>query len=66
MEKTKLVEGYFGRDKLITRNDFVARWMEHYGQLYHLAETAGDYKEIRDISHRIAELAGKAWDRIPS
>lgn len=64
--QTKTVEGFFGKPKQITRDDFIKRWTEHVGQMYCLAATTAEYKELRDMLNRVAELAGQAWDRMPS
>lgn len=62
---TKTVEGTFG-PKQITRDDFVKRWTEHFGEVLWLANSTAEYEELRAMKRRIAELAGAAWERIPS
>lgn len=65
-ERTKTVEGTFG-PKRITRDEFIKRWTtSHYGQFYWLANTLAEMEELKRYEARIAEIAGAAWDRIPS
>ena len=65
-QATKTVEGYFGKPKQITRDDFVKRWTEHFVEVFSLANSTAEYEELKAMKARIAELAGAAWERIPS
>ena len=62
---TKTVEGTFG-PKQITREDFVKRWTSHFSQIFLLADTTSEYEELKNMSVRLEQLAGAAWDRIPA
>lgn len=58
---TKTVDGYFG-PKQVTREAFVAQWVEHFQQVYHLANTTAEFTELRTMRDRIADLAGLKWE----
>jgi hypothetical protein len=58
---TKTVDGYFG-PKQVTREAFTAQWVEHFQQVYHLADTPAEFTELRTMRDRIAVLAGQKWD----
>lgn len=60
---TKTVAGYFG-PKQVTREAFVAQWVEHFQQVYHLSDTTAEFTELRTMRDRIAELAGSKWDKL--
>lgn len=60
---TKMVEGYFGQ-KPITREKFVAQWVEHFQQCYHLANTTAEFTELRTMRDRLETLAGAKWDSL--
>jgi hypothetical protein len=65
MEQTKTVDGYFGKPRQITREDFIKRWGGHFNEALHLADNTAQYEELQHMGQRIRELAGAAWDRIP-
>ncbi len=60
---TKTVDGYFG-PKQITREAFTAQWVEHFQQMYHLAETTAEFDELTTMKFRLAVLAGQKWDKL--
>lgn len=39
---TITVTSYFGKEKQVTREDFVSIWVNHVGQMVNIAETAED------------------------
>lgn len=60
---TKTVEGYFG-PKQITREAFTAQWVDHFQQIYHLADTTAEFDELQAMKDRLAVLAGQKWDKL--
>lgn len=64
-EKTKLVMGYFGKEKPITRAEFVKRWRDQALELAYLANSEADRAEMETVVATTERLAGQKWDRIP-
>ncbi len=63
-EPTITVAGWFGKDKDITRADYVDLWVKN-ADLYKLVDyTELVYMEawVQEIKDDIAELAGYSWD----
>ena len=63
-EPTITVEGWFGKDKDITRADYVKLWADN-ATLYRLIDYSQlSYMEAwaKSIKDDIAELAGYSWD----
>ena len=60
--KTITVENSFGKDKQITRLDFITQWYEHMGQLNRLSWDHAD--EFKKMQMRISEIAGEEFDRL--
>lgn len=61
-EQTKEVDGYFG-PKQVTRAEFVRQWTMHFGQVFHLADSNAELKELAAMEARISEMAGVRWDQ---
>lgn len=59
------VTGYFGKEKQITKQDFVKRWKDHAKELFTLSgENQKTWEEINELVNRIEELACDEADRI--
>ena len=64
---TVTVTGYFGKDKQITRKDYVETWKSHGTDLYKIAPpTADGYNEVTELVARITLLANREFDRLYS
>lgn len=59
---TKSVEGYFGKPKEITREDFIARWKSTVADCYSLTLTTADYEAVVSMIARVEVMAGRKWD----
>lgn len=57
-KRTITVLGLFGKDKKITRDDFVARWRSHATDLHNLM----DFDRANEIVKEVEEAAGRKWD----
>ena len=63
-EPTIIVEGWFGKDKEVTRDEYVKLWADN-ATLYRLIDYSQlEYMEAwaKSIKDDIAELAGYSWD----
>ena len=63
-EPTITVEGWFGKDKEVTRAEYVKLWADN-ATLYRLIDYSQlEYMEAwaKSIKDDIAELAGYSWD----
>jgi hypothetical protein len=63
-EPTITVAGYFGKDKEVTRDEFVAIWKEHAGNLYRLPSDDAGFTWAAKVIDETVELAGSEFDRI--
>lgn len=61
---TITVAGYFGRDKEVTRDEFVAIWKEHAGNLMRLPSNDAGFTWATKVIDETVELAGSEFDRI--
>ena len=61
---TITIQGYNGKDKDITRDDFIAQWWEN-AQIWNLVDyhDLDAMNEMRDnIRVKFNEMAGMSWD----
>ena len=63
-EPTITVSDWFGKDKEITRADYVELWVKNADlyKLVHYKQLAYMEAWVQDIKDDIAELAGYSWD----
>ena len=63
-EPTITVEGWFGKDKDVTRDEYIKLWVEHSDlyRLVHYKQLAYMEAWVQDIKDEIAEIAGLSWD----
>ena len=63
-EKTITVTGWTGKDKEVTRDEFIKIWVEHSDlyKLVHYKQLAYMEAWVQDIKDDIAEIAGLSWD----
>ena len=59
---TITVRGYFGKDKEMTRQEFVEVWKSHMTQLFHLSHE--HYEEFKAMRDRVEEIADAEFDRL--
>ena len=64
-EQTKMVMGFFGKEKPITRDDFIKIWRNTARDLTSIADSVEDYEAIMDFVSRIKIMAAKKWDALP-
>ena len=60
-EETVTVVGYFGKDKQVTREEFVKVWKEHISELRRLS---WDDPRISEIIETVQEIASVEFDRL--
>jgi len=63
-EPTLTVEGWFGKDKEVTREEYIDLWVRNADlyKLVHYKQLAYMEAWVRDIKDDIAEIAGLSWD----
>ena len=63
-EKTITVSDWFGKDKEVTRTDFIDLWVRNADlyKLVHYKQLAYMEAWVQDIKDEIAEVAGLSWD----
>ena len=63
-EPTLTVAGWFGKDKDVTRDEYIKLWVEHSDlyRLVHYKQLAYMEAWVQDIKDEIAEVAGLSWD----
>ena len=63
-EPTITVSDWFGKDKEVTREEYIKLWVEHSDlyRLVHYKQLAYMEAWVQDIKDDIAELAGYSWD----
>jgi len=63
-EKTITVSDWFGKDKEITRTDFIDLWVRNADlyKLVHYKQLAYMTAWVQEIKDDIAEIAGLSWD----
>ena len=63
-EPTLTVAGWFGKDKDVTRDEYIKLWVEHSDlyRLVHYKQLAYMEAWVQDIKDEIAEIAGLSWD----
>ena len=63
-EPTITVSDWFGKDKEITRTDFIDLWVRNADlyKLVHYKQLAYMEAWVQDIKDEIAEIAGLSWD----
>ena len=63
-EPTITVSDWFGKDKEITRTDFIDLWVRNADlyKLVHYKQLAYMEAWVQDIKDEIAEVAGLSWD----
>ena len=63
-EPTITVSDWFGKDKDITRTDYVDLWVRNADlyKLVHYKQLAYMEAWVQDIKDEIAEVAGLSWD----
>lgn len=64
--QTKTVQGYFGKPKQITREDFIKRWVAVVHDCGSLAITTADWNATKNMVAQIEAMAGRKWDAMPS
>ena len=64
VEPTLTVAGWFGKDKDVTRDEYIKLWVEHSDlyRLVHYKQLAYMEAWVQDIKDEIAEIAGLSWD----
>lgn len=65
-ERTITFAGYFGKDKEMTREDFIAIWKEHASNLRRLPSNVAGFAWADKVVAETVELAGSEFDRIYS
>jgi hypothetical protein len=63
-EPTITVTGWTGKDKEVTRAEYIKLWVEHSDlyKLVHYKQLAYMEAWVQDIKDEIAEIAGLSWD----
>jgi len=63
-EPTLTVEGWFGKDKEVTREEYIDLWVRNADlyKLVHYKQLAYMEAWVQDIKDDIAEIAGLSWD----
>ena len=63
-EPTITVTGWTGKDKEVTRAEYVKLWVEHSDlyKLVHYKQLAYMEAWVQEIKDEIAEIAGLSWD----
>jgi hypothetical protein len=63
-EPTLTVEGWFGKDKEVTRKEYIDLWVKNADlyKLVHYKQLAYMEAWVQDIKDDIAEIAGLSWD----
>ena len=60
--ETKAFANWTGKDRHLTRDEYIKEWLDttiQYGTLFGGDITVGKYLDFRDA---VEELAGKKWD----
>ena len=60
--QTITVSNSFGRDKEITREEFIRQWVEHVGQMHRICETEVDMNMVRLIKKNAEDMAARSFD----
>ena len=63
-EPTLTVAGWFGKDKDVTRDEYIKLWVEHSDlyRLVHYKQLAYMEAWVQEVKDEIAEIAGLSWD----
>ena len=63
-EPTLTVAGWFGKDKEVTRDEYIKLWVEHSDlyRLVHYKQLAYMEAWVQEVKDEIAEIAGLSWD----
>jgi hypothetical protein len=64
MAKTITVAGYFGKDKEITKDEFVKEWTDHTAQLKRIDWSLDWNKEVDEMIQYVKDRAELEFDRV--
>lgn len=59
---TKQFTNSFGKEVQLTRDEYIARWMEPTHQLGYILGSEGSLEKLNDLQNEVKRLAGKQWD----
>jgi hypothetical protein len=62
MSATKMFPNSFGTPVALTREDFIARWIEPTHQFVYLLGQDGTLDKLNEFQNEVIRLAGIKWD----
>ena len=63
VQTTKPFPNSFGREVQLTREEFIARWIEPTHQFANILGAEGSLKKLNDFQNEIIRMAGFRWDK---
>jgi hypothetical protein len=63
MNTTKMFPNSFGKPMPLTRDEFIARWIEPTHQFVYLLGQEGSLDTLNDFQNEVIRLAGMKWDK---
>lgn len=63
-ERTITVLNCFGRDKALTKAQFITRWYDSVQDLYGLTDNMEDHDSVVAIVRQVREMASRKFDSI--